>query len=423
MKHPLLAVTTVAALLSLASCSTTQYDTPSSDLSALGRSGTRAAAGSFPRPPELEPQVNFWRNVYARWSRSQVALHDDRHLNLVYEVIDLPDEIYEGYTTEQQDYARERRELLQYRLQELERKTLAQEPLTPAEQALASQITAAAGPQAVYGASERVRSQRGLRERFKRGLEISGRYDALFKQIFRQAGLPEDLAYLPHVESSFQAQARSSAGAVGIWQFTRPAARTYMTNHPALDERLDPVASARGAARYLSHAYSLLGNWSLAVTSYNHGIGGMSRARDQYGTDFVKILNYYDGPQFGFASRNFYAEFLAARDIASQPRRFFPEGIRYEAPLSWEQVVLVEDMPVSALARYYGVDSQVLIAMNAAWTPAAHSERVALPAGVEIWLPPGTLNRVAQLHKAPERSLVLADYPEPPEKPVQEKDK
>jgi membrane-bound lytic murein transglycosylase D len=71
------------------------------------------------------------------------------------------------------------------------------------------------------GAAMRVRSQRGIRERFKHGLEISRRYDRQFRKIFRDAGLPEDLAYLPHVESSFQPAAKSSAGAVGMWQFTK----------------------------------------------------------------------------------------------------------------------------------------------------------------------------------------------------------
>jgi membrane-bound lytic murein transglycosylase D len=173
------------------------------------------------------------------------------------------------------------------------------------------------------GAAERVRSQRGLRERFRRGLEISARYEQHFRRIFRDAGLPEDLAYLPHVESSFQAAAKSSAGAVGIWQFTRAAAERYMTVNEIVDERLDPIAATRGAARYLRDAYNRLGSWPLALTSYNHGVNGMQRAKNLYGGDLVRIIADYDHPQFGFASRNFYTEFLAARDIARQPERYF----------------------------------------------------------------------------------------------------
>ena len=307
------------------------------------------ASTAFPRPPALEPQIAFWHKVYGVWSLSQVAVHDDRYLNIVYEVVNLPGGIYDSYTPLQQDLIRERRGYWQYRLRELERKMAVGLSLDSDEQALLTHIVSNSGStSAVAGVGERVRIQRGQRERFRRGLEISGRYDAVFRNIFRQAGLPEDLAYLPHVESCFQANARSSAGAVGIWQFTRSAARVFMNVNGAGDERLDPVASAWGAARYLRYAYDRLGSWPLALTAYNHGIAGMQRARGTFGTDFMRIVYYYNSPQFGFASRNFYAEFLAARDVARQPERFFPEGIHYERPLNGNGGVLGQVMPVKA---------------------------------------------------------------------------
>jgi membrane-bound lytic murein transglycosylase D len=280
--------------------------------------------------------------------------------------------------------------------------------LSPDEQALAARITEVAGKGAIFGASERLHRQRGLREKFKRGVEISGRYDKLFRDIFRQAGLPEDLAYLPHVESSFQNHARSSAGASGMWQFTRPAAQTYMTTHPALDERLDPVMAAHGAARYLSHAYNALGDWALALTSYNHGIGGMKKAQAQFGNDFTGIVQHYDGPGFGFASRNFYAEFLAAREVAGHPQRYFPEGVHPEPELDWDRVVLRQDALPSELALYYSVNNYQLLTMNPAWTKSARANQIALPEGTTVWLPTGTLKRIAQLSTGP-RALASAN--------------
>jgi membrane-bound lytic murein transglycosylase D len=354
-------------------------------------------AGIFPIPPEIEPQVAFWRKVYGSWSRSQVVLHDNRYLNLIYEVVDLPGAIDEDYTPLQQELLRQRRSFWQARLGDLERKLASGGPLDSNDKGLAAHIAKnTVSDAALYGTGERLHAQRGLRERFKRGLEISGRYDRAMRNVFRQAGLPEDLAYLPHVESSFQASARSSAGAVGIWQFTLSAAHTFMNVNAALDERLDPVAAARGAARYLSYAYNKLGSWPLALTSYNHGIGGMQRAKDAFGHDFIRIVKHYDHPQFGFASRNFYAEFLAARQIASRPEQFFPEGIAYDKPLDWDRVILRTEVPVSVVARYYGAEKWQLIALNLAWTEAAKADRVPLPAGAEVWLPPGTLRRVAQ---------------------------
>ncbi|QXP87526.1 lytic transglycosylase domain-containing protein [Methylococcus capsulatus] len=316
----------------------TGSDTPR-DLDFMPRSRPRAEymtryLGVFPRYPALEPQVAFWRKVYAEWSRSQVALHDDRYLGLIYEVVDLPGEAGGGFTPSQKARVQERFDYWKYRLRNLEDKLASRAPLDAADQQLARRIDEQADLRtAIRGAAERLRYQRGLRERFKRGLEISGRYDEHFRRIFRNAGLPEELALLPHVESSFQANARSSAGAVGIWQFTAGAAKTFMNGQDSVAARLDPIASAHGAARYLSHAYGKLGSWPLAVTSYNHGIGGMQKAKNVYGHNFERIVQDYDHPLFGFASRNYYAEFLAAVEIAADPERFFPEGVNYEDPL------------------------------------------------------------------------------------------
>ena len=281
----------------------------------------------FPRPESLEPAVSFWRKTYAIWSKSQVAIHDDRYLDVIYEIMEFTDPVADSLTQDQKDWVSSRRNYWKVRLAELETKVNAGQELDSHDLRLLATIRKGrAGQSALAGASERVRSQRGTRERFMRGLEISLRYDAAFRKIFREAGLPEDLAYLPHVESSFQASARSSAGAVGVWQFTRAAAERFMTVSRHVDQRLDPVASARGAARYLSYAYSKLGDWPLALTSYNHGINGMIRAKNQMGRDFMHIVNRYDGPSFGFASRNYYAEFLAARDIARNANKFLAES-------------------------------------------------------------------------------------------------
>jgi membrane-bound lytic murein transglycosylase D len=277
------------------------------------------------------------------------------------------------------------------------------------EKALALKIADAAGSGGIVGASQRVRSQRGLRERFRRGLEISGRYHDAFVAVFREAGLPEELADLPHVESSFQVAARSSAGAVGVWQFTRGAARKFMQLTPGLDERLDPVAAARGAARYLKTAYDELGSWPLAITSYNHGIEGMKAARERFGMDFPKILSEYDGRTFGFASKNFYKEFLAAREIASDPAAYFPEGLVPDPPLHHERVTIDRPTSSKGLASRYGVSLKGLAAINPAWTSRALRGSSPLPAGTEVWLPEGTLERGANSGKkshATDKSLV-----------------
>lgn len=125
------------------------------------------------------------------------------------------------------------------------------------EKALKQQIKTDAGAGALFGASERFRSQRGVRERFRRGLEDSGAYDARFREIVRRHGLPDDLAYLPYVDSLFQINARSSAGASGMLQFMRSTGRQFMVVNAFIDERLDPVAAARYLPALSDHPVTL----------------------------------------------------------------------------------------------------------------------------------------------------------------------
>ncbi len=366
-----------------------------------------AVPDPFPVPAVLKPNVAFWCKVFAVWRRDQVVLHDSDHLGLIYETLELPGPVGERQSRAQRDYVRRARAALEDRLARLERRVRGGRVLDARQRALLARIIAFAGPHALAGAADRVRAQRGMRGRFLRGLERSGRYEARFRAIFRAAGLPPDLAYLPHVESSFRSAARSSAGAVGMWQFTRSAGRVFLQIDRAVDERRDPFAAARAAAGYLKTAYAALESWPLAVTSYNYGILGMMQARERYGTDFTRILQDYRSRTFGFASRNFYAEFLAARAIARDPRRWFGHAIRYDRPIAQDRVVLKRPVRVRVLAAHYRVAPVTLAALNPAWNRIVVRGRIPLPAGSTVRLPAGRVaefgiaHRWARLHRAP----------------------
>lgn len=355
-----------------------------------GTGGYTSAYGTFPVPSQIRDNVAFWRNVYGKWSRKQVAIHDDEYMGVIYEVASLP-----RSKAGRKRFIRARKAHYKDRLDNLE--TRIRSGLRPSrhQKGLYKKLVRAGGKRAIYGAADRVRSQQGTRERFRRGLAISGRYDAKFRRIFHSRGLPGDLAYLPHVESSFQAHARSGVGAAGMWQFMRGTGKLYMRVNGAVDERLDPVIAAEGAAKYLAVAYRKLGSWPLAITSYNHGQGGMQKAKAIYGNNIGAIVRRYKGPLFKFASRNFYAEFIAAREVASHPKRYFPEGVKYQAPLSEDRLVLRHGMSASWVACHYGVSTYRLAALNRHWRKPVRKGRARLPAGSTVWLPRGTFSRVA----------------------------
>src|SRR5262249_6892765 len=113
---------------------------------------------------------------------------------------------------------------------------------------------------------------------------------------------------------------------VGLWQLTADVADRYVRVDGKVDERRDPARASIAAARYLRDLYEQFGSWPLALTAYNHGPTGVQRARELLGADDLPtIIRRYDGPGFGFASRNFYAEFLAARQVLSHSDAYFPE--------------------------------------------------------------------------------------------------
>ena len=134
----------------------------------------------------------------------------------------------------------------------------------------------------------------------------------------------------------------------------------------------------------------------------------MQRAQQAFGNDFGSIVKRYSGANFGFASRNFYAEFLAARDVAHNPQYFFPEGVNYEQPLNLDQIRLRQSVSAPMLANYYEVNLWELVELNKAWKPGVQDGQISLPAGTKVWLPAGTVSRLAQRGTA-DRALALAE--------------
>lgn len=353
------------------------------------------AEEAFPLLEGIRPHVEFWTRVWGEWELNQVAIHDLRYPALVYEIVDLPGPTAGSYTEEQKQFLEQLRRDWEIYLEGLTQRVADGSPLDELDQAWLSHIDSRVGRDKLAGSKDRIRTQRGLRQRFREGLERSYRFEEEIRAILRQYDLPEDLAYLPHVESSYQYHALSTAGAAGIWQFTRGTGGQFMTINSVIDERLDPIAATHGAAQYLKHALSVLDSWPLALTSYNHGVNGMLKAKSRFGTDFERIVAEYDGKLFGFASRNFYAEFLAAREIASNAGRYFPEGYAPEPPWNYESFELDRLASPKWIADHYDLTVVELAALNPAWLRKTVEQDRRLPVGSRVWLPAGSLARMA----------------------------
>lgn len=323
---------------------------------ALVADDTRAAL--FSRTPSLVPAVAFWTRVYTDLDSASGIIHDNRHLDVVYQVLYLNRDAPPAT----QSKAIEKR-LAGYRKALLALASGKRRGLTVIEQEALRPWGEDASEAELEAAAERLRFQRGQADRFKQGLARSTRWKTRIHRIFRERGLPPELAALPHVESSYHPGVRSKAGAAGLWQFMPATARRYLRVDGAVDERLDPYKSSAAAAHFLQHNHSVLKSWPLAITAYNHGLSGVRRAVRETGTDDLgEIVRTYEGPRFGFASRNFYAAFLAALDVSENPGRYFG---RSQQELQ-EPITLVTQayLPADVLIEAFGVDKNQLRELN-----------------------------------------------------------
>lgn len=272
-----------------------------------------AASKPFPLYYAIVDNVNFWEKIYSTYSLNQAVIHDSDDLSKVYGVISLVDDKTPGASkinSQRQQQAIENYSRMLTRL-------AGGSPVTGEEKRIAALFTGPNRLQELRNAAKNVRSQRGQKERFLEGVVKSGAFLEEIRAIFRSYNLPEDLAYLPHVESSFNTRAYSKFGAAGMWQFTRSTGKLYMMINSEVDERLDPILATHAAAKYLRNSYEKLGTWPLAITSYNYGLAGMLRAREDKGS-YSEIYRNYQKGYFKFASKNFYSEFLAARMVAEK---------------------------------------------------------------------------------------------------------
>ena len=341
-----------------------------------------SASDPFPTFPCLEANVRFWTDAYTKYPTTKGILHDAEDLSIVYGVIDLlpPDKLGARRTNK----ARIRTAKEQYSkiLKDLVKNS---NPDDPEKKRIADLFGSEASRDAFRKASRNIRCQVGQKDRFEEGLIRSGAYLQGMKEIFRSHGLPEDLCYLPHVESSFDLSAFSKAGASGIWQFTRATGKKFLTVNKLVDERRDPIRATEAAAKLLKANYELLGSWPMAITAYNHGIAGMLRAKKRMGT-YEEAFETYKGRLFRFASRNFYSEFLAARHVAKNHEEYFNDLCITDSVKACE-VVTRGQTSLAELSRHYEVHLETLRILNPALGKPVLKGQRHVPKGYRLRLP------------------------------------
>lgn len=343
----------------------------------------------------LKRRIDFWVSVYTQYSTSEGVIHDAKYPEIVLEKLD--------FRADQEDYhtapkIKEKR--AQQRINDIKefyRKTLLsihqklqnQTTLNDAEKRVFELYKDVKEPNKYYNAAynKRIRFQLGQRDRFLQGLFYSGRYLTMMERIFKERGLPVEVTRLPFVESSFNLKARSKVGASGIWQFMRSTGKFYLRIDDTIDERNDPIRATEAAASLLKLNIDSLGVWPLAITAYNHGRKGLMRAVRKVGSDNLEeIIDGYRSRSFGFASTNFFCEFMAAAEVERNAEKYFGK-VQRDKPVVFAEFVLNDYVNALDLSTYTRIPMDTLMELNPALTDTVFQGKRLIPAGYVLRIP------------------------------------
>jgi membrane-bound lytic murein transglycosylase D len=312
------------------------------------------SAEAFKVPKGLEKQVNFWIDIYSKYTTHQGVIHDTENLDIVYEEVDFKDIENDDTLTRGQKEKRKRKFVEQKKkdiaetLQKLS-KVSSPDGLTDFEKKIWKLFASVDEENKFKEAAQksRLRFQLGQKDRMQSAIFFSGRYLESMEQIFKQANMPMELTRIVFVESSFNVLARSKVGASGLWQIMRRTARPYHYVTSNTDLRNQPMAATKLATRLLEDNFRLLKDWSLAVTGWNHGPTGVRKMTEKYNTrELVNLIeNVRSRRSFGFASRNFYACFLAALEVERNATKYFPK-------ITWSEPLDAEDIKLPIAIKY-----------------------------------------------------------------------
>ncbi len=350
----------------------------------------------FGVPRGLELNVKFWTDIYTKYTTDQGVVHDAENIDLIYEELDFTAimmrtdiSIYkkESLKMKQVKESKARVVALLNKFEKLEDSSI----LEGEEKRIWEYFLKLDDKKKFKDAQEknRLRFQLGQRDRVIQGIFFSGRYLEEFEKIFKEAGLPLELTRLPFVESSFNVLARSKVGASGLWQIMKYTGRGHLTINQAVDKRNYPTDAAKLAAKLLRGNYKMLEAWPLAVTGYNHGPSGVSRLTKLHKSkELGDLFPKGAKKRLGFASRNFFASFVAVLEVERNAPKYFG-NVLWSQPLASFEVNTPFEITYKDILRWFDNDDHKAQIYNPHFTTEARRGRVKVPKGTRVLVPVG----------------------------------
>ena len=199
---------------------------------------------------------------------------------------------------------------------------------------------------------------------FRQSLERSGRYRPYIVAKLKEAGLPEELSWLPLIESGYKVKALSKARALGLWQFIPSTGYKFgLKRDQYIDERIDPVKSTDAAIAYLKELHNIFGDWATVLAAYNCGEGRVLRVIRTQNINYLD--NFWDlYERLPRETARYVPRFLATLHIMSNPAQYGLDNVTLHQPLEYEAVEVNRQVQVTDIAIKLGVPGKELKNLN-----------------------------------------------------------
>jgi len=204
----------------------------------------------------------------------------------------------------------------------------------------------------------------GERRFFIESLIRSGRYRDRIVRALKEAGLPEELSWLPLIESGFKTHALSRSRALGLWQFIPSTGYKFGLNrNKFIDERMDPAKSTRAAIDYLKELHSMFGDWSTVLAAYNCGEGRVLRVIRSQNINYLD--NFWDlYEKLPRETARYVPRFLATLHVLNNLEKYGMDQVIVDQPLEFETVIVNKQVSLGNVARTIGVNQKSLKDLN-----------------------------------------------------------
>lgn len=315
----------------------------------------------------LQKRVDFWVDIYSKYTTSEGVFHDVSRPYIIYGTIDLSP-IMDSSVLNDSEKKRQISKAL--RLQK-------------------NKIAATRNIKDINS----IRLQMGLKDRMQKAFYISGKYLPMIEKVFKDKKLPIELTRIIFVESSFNVFAQSKVSASGLWQIMPAVGKSEGYLQKYYDNRNHPYYSTVLAADILQANYESLRSWPLAITAYNHGLTGVYRMTNKVGSKKISRLieSKNKTKNWGFASENFYACFLAVLKVEKNANQFFGDDLIRAKPLAVKNINLKIATQKSTILKMYNGDMNKFKNYNPHLKFSKFKLSKYLPAGTPLVVPNRTM--------------------------------